>query len=353
VAYLETALEAARALFEQNELTAALEACQQALAYDEMDVRALDLAQRIEDALLAERETSGIPFEVRPPAAPDPAAADRTVLKPLVRTPPPEATVLKPGPSPIMRQSGASPVPAPEATIIAPSRRTPLPPTPVSPPFVPAPAPPAPAARRPAPAPVAKPPKPAAPDLGTRLRSMAARISAALPALPALPTLPALPALPKLDFRQLDRRTALIWGGGAALAITLLAVGILTIAGGPAASGTVILDAVPWATVSAVVSEDGEPQPLPSPASTPLALALPAGDYEVVFVGPPPDSQEQRVSVHVDAETAVAIPIVRFRAVTPEEYFEPYLAAPAEPALAPEPVAPAPVASTPAPGISQ
>ena len=67
VAYLETALEAARALLEQNELTAALEACQQALAYDETDVRALELAQRIENAMMegaeAERETSGSPFE--------------------------------------------------------------------------------------------------------------------------------------------------------------------------------------------------------------------------------------------------------------------------------------------------
>jgi hypothetical protein len=165
--------------------------------------------------------------------------------------------------------------------------------------------------------------------------------------------LPALPALPNLDFRQLDKRTALIWGGGAALAIAVLVVGILTLAGGPAAPGTLILDAVPWATVSAVVSEDGEPQPLPSPASTPLALSLPAGDYEVVLVGPPPDLQEQRVSVHVDAETPVAVPLVRFRAVTPEEYFDQYLNAPVEPALAPEPVAPASEASTPAPGVSQ
>jgi hypothetical protein len=185
---------------------------------------------------------------------------------------------------------------------------------------------------------------------------MAAKISAALPALPALPTLPArpaLPALPKLDIRQLDRRTALIWGGGAALAVTVLAVGILTLVSAPPANGTLILDAVPWATVSAVVSDDGEPQPLPSPASTPLALALPAGDYQVVLVGPPPDSQEQRVSVHVDAETAVEVPIVRFKAVTPEEYFEPYLTAPAEPVLATEPVAPTPVAATSAPGVSQ
>jgi hypothetical protein len=165
--------------------------------------------------------------------------------------------------------------------------------------------------------------------------------------------LPVLPVLPKLDLRQLDRRTALIWGGGAALAIAVLVVGILTIAGGPAASGTLILDAVPWATVSAVISEDGEPQPLPSPASTPLALALPAGDYEVVLVGPPPESQEQRVTVHVDAETAVAVPLVRFRSVTPEEYFEQYLAAPVEPAIAPEPAAPAPEAPAPAPGVSQ
>jgi hypothetical protein len=179
---------------------------------------------------------------------------------------------------------------------------------------------------------------------------MSASLAAALPALPALP---AMPPLSTLDFRQLDRRKALVWGGAGVLAIALLSVGIMTMAGGPAPTGTLILDALPWATVSAVVGEDGEPQRLPSPASTPLALALPAGNYEVVLVGPPPESQERRVSVRVDADAAVAMPIVRFRPVTPEEYFEQYLAPPGEGPLAPELVPAAPLGSTPVPGVSQ
>jgi hypothetical protein len=163
----------------------------------------------------------------------------------------------------------------------------------------------------------------------------------------------ALPALPAIDIRRLGREKTLVWGGAGILAVASLAVGILTIAGGPAPTGTLILDAVPWATISAVVSEDGDPQQLPSPASTPLALRLPAGNYEVVLVGPPPDSQEQRVSVRVDAETAVAVPVVRFRPLTPEEYFEQYLAPPAETPLSPAPASSPPAVSTPATGVSQ
>ena len=102
-----------------------------------------------------------------------------------------------------------------------------------------------------------------------------------------------------------------------------------------------------------VVTEAGEPQTLPSPASTPLALTLPVGTYEVVLVGPPPDSQEQRVSVRVEAQTAVAVPAVRFRPVTPEEYFEQYLAPPVEAPLSPAPVSPAPAVPTAAAGVSQ
>ena len=48
VAYLEAALESARTLFDQGQLSASLAACHQALAYDATNVRALELEARIE-----------------------------------------------------------------------------------------------------------------------------------------------------------------------------------------------------------------------------------------------------------------------------------------------------------------
>ena len=278
------------------------------------------------------------------PASAAGTPTDRTVLRPVRRTPPPieptllrpseppiEPTLLRPSEPPIeptlLRPSEPAIVPPSEATIVAPSRRTPAP---------------QPAARTELP-PVPKAPKPGAAD--RRAKLPAVDFQAKLRALSG--------ALPAIDFRQLGTRKTLIWGGAGILAIAVMAVGIMSIAGGPAPTGTLILDAVPWATVSAVVTEDGEPQTLPSPASTPLALTLPAGTIEVVLVGPPPDSQEQRVSVRVEAQTAVAVPAVRFRPVTPEEYFEQYLAAPVETPPSPAPDSPAPTVSTPATGVSQ
>ena len=271
VAYLEAALESARTLFDQGQLNAALAACHQALTYDETNALALELEQQIESALLVRGdeeepgpssgafESPTTPLDARAldkkaptagggaartdvtaPVVARGTAADRTVLRvPAPRTPPPpiEPTLLRPSEPPIeptlLRPSEPAIVPS-EATIVAPSRRTPAP---------------QPAARTELP-PVPKAPKPGAAD---RL--------AKLPAVDFQAKLKALSgALPAIDFRQLGTRKTLIWGGAGILALALLTLGIMSIAGGPAPSGTLILDAVPWATVSAVVSEDGEPQ---------------------------------------------------------------------------------------------
>ncbi len=392
VAYLEAALGTARTLFDQGQLSASLAACHQALAYDATNARALELEARIESAMLAPADVEDSAAASYLDAPPTPSAADtpdnrvataggsptggvrptnpasaagtpidRTVLRPVRRTPPPieptllrpseppiEPTLLRPSEPPIeptlLRPSEPAIAPS-EATIVAPSRRTPAP---------------QPAARTELP-PVPKAPKPG--DADRRAKRPAVDFRAKLPAVDFRAKLAAIDvqaklralsgSLPAIDFRQLGRRKTLIWGGAGILAIAVLAAAIMSIAGGPAPAGTLILDAVPWATVSAVVTEDGEPQTLPSPASTPLSLTLPAGNYEVVLVGPPPDSQEQRVSVRVEAQTAVAVPVVRFRPITPEEYFEQYLAAPVETPPSAAPDSPAPTVSTPATGVSQ
>ncbi len=89
-------------------------------------------------------------------------------------------------------------------------------------------------------------------------------------------------------------------------------------------AGTLVIDAVPWGTITAIEAENGERLPLPSPASTPLALSLPAGTYQVSIAGPTPESDAQRISVTVERDAATVAPTVRFTAVTPEAYFEQY-----------------------------
>lgn len=156
-----------------------------------------------------------------------------------------------------------------------------------------------------------------------------------------------------------NRTAATVWG---AVAIVILAAAILAVVwsgSSPAPGGTMVIDAVPWGTVTAIEAEDGQRQPLPSPASTPLAINLAVGTYQVLVAGPTPESPTQRISVKVEPGAASVIPPVRFSSITPEAYFEQYLAAPAPAATSPPETAPSAVTTTtPAvpvasPGVSQ
>ena len=235
--------------------------------------------------------------------------------------------------------------PAADATVIAPPRRTPPPvPAPVAPapPAAPALAPPvAPSSARPvakAPAqkesrvskgaPVAKP-APArstpaakkAPSIGPIVADIVARSKTIVAAAGSVAA-----AVPH------DRRTLSIVGG--VIAVIAAAVAAFTMLGGPAPTGTVVIDAAPWGTITAIENESGEAVPLPSSASTPLVLTLPAGTYQVAVAGPSPDSQAQRITVQVSANGSTVAPLIHFREMTAEEYFEQYLSAPT--ALTPE-----------------
>src|SRR4029077_10753411 len=103
--------------------------------------------------------------------------------------------------------------------------------------------------------------------------------------------------------------------------------------------GTLVIDAAPWGTITAIDAQNGNHLPLPSAASTPLSISLPAGTYQVTVTGPPPESQAQRFTVRVDPNGANVAPLVRFHVMTPEEYFEQYLAQRGSPAgrVAPPP----------------
>ena len=109
----------------------------------------------------------------------------------------------------------------------------------------------------------------------------------------------------------------LVLAAVAAVVVALRPAGVMT--------GTVALDAIPWATVTRIEAEDGTQQGLPAVAATPLSLTLPVGTYRITLTGPPPDLASRMVTVEIQADGSVTPAPERFRTMTLEEYFEPYL----------------------------
>jgi len=89
-------------------------------------------------------------------------------------------------------------------------------------------------------------------------------------------------------------------------------------------SGILVIDAVPWANITEIQGEKGQKIALPNPAATPLSLTLPVGKYHVVLAGPASESKPYDITV--EAGKSAATPVPRFATLTPEMYFEPYLA---------------------------
>jgi hypothetical protein len=147
---------------------------------------------------------------------------------------------------------------------------------------------------------------------------------------------------------QAGKQKAVALAAGAGVLLLAIGSGVFFLmTRGPAPPGTMIIDAVPWATVTSVRNERGEPQELTaSPASTPLALTLPAGTYQITLTGPPPESKTETVSVQVDAGGTSVVPLTRFQRMTAEEYFEQYIGAGDAPGV--ETAAPAESGAAPA-----
>jgi predicted Ser/Thr protein kinase len=328
-AQLDAALAQARTLLAQGDLETAFDACQQALTLDEQCPAALELEMQIR-AAFAERQAEAYDDAFEAPSPDDPANEIPAQL---------EAGVgLEYAPTVLAPPRGMPAVP----------RHTPAPqPVPLPPPPVQRTRPTAPAAPPPK---VAKAPatvKPQGPSLATRVRTAAqgiaipigaalsgagAHLRAAGPAIGTrvralVPT--GLPRVRPVQVQRVSRRTWAIVG--AVLAVAAIIAAIVLIPAAIPQSGVLVIDAVPWATITSIQSEDGEQQPLPSPASTPLTLTLPAGTYQVVVTGPPPESEPQRITVQVAANAGTVAPTIRFRPLTPDEYFEQYLVAPVAP----------------------
>jgi tetratricopeptide (TPR) repeat protein len=93
-------------------------------------------------------------------------------------------------------------------------------------------------------------------------------------------------------------------------------------------AGTLVIDAVPWATITAIVGEDGSAVTLPAVASTPLSLEVPAGTYRVDVQGPPPQEDRRQLEGTVVAGQTLVVPRLEFSPLTTDTYFEPYIASP-------------------------
>ena len=354
---LEAALTQARTLLAQGDLEAAFDACQQALTFDEQHRGALELEAQIRVAFAQRQVEAYDEEELEAPSPDDPANEIQAQL---------EAGVgLEYAPTVLAPARGVPAVP----------RHTPAP-QPVPPPAVP---PPPPVLRARPTAPPAPPskvakapatPRPPGPSLLTRagaaVQDIAAPLRAAVPVVVARvrtvgPAIGArVRALVPTDrsgvssgqAQRVSKRTWIIVGAVGAVAVIIAAI-VLSPAAIPP-TGVLVIDAVPWATITSIQSENGEQQPLPSQASTPLTLTLPAGTYQVAVTGPPPESAPQSFTIQVEPNGATVAPTIQFRTLTPEEYFEQYLAAPAaaaNPSLASpgtpaaaDPAAPAPVA---------
>ena len=259
-------IDLAREHLAAGELTDAREACTQALGLEPGHAEALKL---LESLAQAEGATILIPGG-RVPAAPAAFAEDL------------DYTVVVPA-----DRRGALPVAeAPLAAAAAPAGSVP--------------------ANRPAPA----PPAPASPAPATRGRpdTAASRLEAS-----------------RLAARRRRLRTRL----AIAASVLLIAgaasgVWVLTRPGAALPPVMVVIDAAPWATVSAIQRDDGEAPPLPAQASTPLALSLEPGLYHVSLVGPPPASESRRVPLQVESGKPSHVVLERFAPMTVDEYFRGY-----------------------------
>jgi serine/threonine protein kinase len=299
---IEAALDLARRSLQQDELERALDACEQALTLDDSHLAALDLEQTIKTAIERKRERALMAE----------AQAERARVPPTgAQNPQNEGSVID-----VVATMLAMPVV--DKTILAPVRRTAAPP-----------------------APTAREPKPQT------------RTPAAVPA----------PAVARKDPFVALRRLALLAHGTIAVlplrnkliaagALAAIAVGVF-FAARPAPvvpTGSLMIDAVPWATITAIQATDGTNRPLPSPASTPVLLNVPAGTYQVRLAGPGQSSASRVLTVQVQEGRVTSAPIEQFETLTPEAYFEPYLAAPAAtpPVLDVPPAASETPAATPA-----
>jgi hypothetical protein len=136
----------------------------------------------------------------------------------------------------------------------------------------------------------------------------------------AAPTQPVPAVVAGIHERRVSAPTK--WVGAAIAAVAAAAVAAFMLTGGTPATGMAVIDAAPWANITEIRNEAGVLQPLPSPPSTPVSLALPAGTYQISLAGPPPQSKKETVTLRVNAGQTSVAPVTRLQSLTVEEYFD-------------------------------
>jgi hypothetical protein len=261
---VEAALTQARALLAERKLDEALDACEQALTLDETHAGALELEQEIHTAL---RIREGVEI-----------AADDSAL-----TTAAESVSFHPGLASRLLESQAVTRIHEDAFVV-----TGLPPA-------------------------------------SSQRPMTASVATVSAVAPVAVAVPERAEKVTAGFRGRVAQIPRKWIVAAASVVAVVALAVFALRGGGVATGTAVIDAAPWANITAIRNEDGELQPLPSEASTPLSLALPAGTYQISLAGPPPQSKSETVTLRVEAGGTNVAPITKFQALTAEEYFDEYL----------------------------
>jgi len=131
--------------------------------------------------------------------------------------------------------------------------------------------------------------------------------------------------------RGTSHRALTAWAAGGAVVVALGLVSAYVFRSEPAVPpvlrGSVSIDAFPWATVVAIVAQDGTPQALPEPASTPLSLQLPVGVYRITLEAPAGAAATREFSITVEDGKEARLQDVRFDPLSAEAYFERYLSA--------------------------
>jgi hypothetical protein len=364
---IDAALALARTLLEQRDLEGALDACHQALTLDESHAGALELesdiqtAMRSRDGLEVAADEAAIATEG--PTMIDPNMARSRLLESqavtryhedqFAVTGLPPASVAKPLTRPPMPPAGGIPdektairlpaAPSSEKTIIAPPRRTVGPAAPVAPraQAVPVASPSAPAAAEAVNAPVKKE---RADVFGPVLQAVSSAVQGIGPALSGVNQ-----ALRGTVPSGGTQNAVVMWAGAGVLALAIVGGAVFLMTRGPAATGTTIIDAVPWATITAITDDSGEAQPLPASPVTPIALALPAGTYQITLTGPAPESKTETIGVTIEAGGTAVVPVTRFQGMSVDEYFEQYIGAGDAPAAVPA----APPSEPAATGVAQ
>ncbi len=155
------------------------------------------------------------------------------------------------------------------------------------------------------PPPVAVPvPKSPRTDLGVRLRAFVTSIRPVATSICALVTSAkaAVDAWPKRE------KMIIGWAAAAVLLALIATAGVMLIPRPAPPMGTMMIEAVPWATITGIEAADGTRPAVPAMASTPMALTLPAGTYRIRLIGPSPELESRLITVQVNPEVVTSAP---------------------------------------------